>query len=291
MDKITMTPFPALHNRSYYSILAAGWSVETMVETLAARGYQAAALTDLASISGVAEFWRTCRRHGIRPLLGVELPMELPFLQGLTVASARGERRDNGTILALVENDRGYTNVCRLLSHHGDGIRVSLQRLEQSSEGLWLTTSGRDGVLARAWERDGDRGANKMLRALAGSVPEGRLFVQLFHQGPTDRVRCLRWSNLARTNGLATMVACEARCRRAADTRLLRTLASVATCSLLADEDPMKPGTDESFHLRSAAAVEAHFDGYAEALAASRTIAGNCRVPLLDEAMNACAVQ
>jgi len=280
-----MTAFPALHNRSYYSMLAAGWSIEEMVERLAACGYQEAALTDLASVSGVTAFWRACQRHGIKPVLGVELPMQLPFLQGLSVATARGKTRDDGTVLALVSNDEGYANVCRLLSHDGAGVRVSLRRLEKFSAGLWVTTSGRDGVLARAWERDGERGVEKVLKALAGIIPAGRLFVQLFHQRQGDWLRCMRWARLAKAGGVATMVACEARCRQAEDTRLLRALASVAACSLLADEDPAKPDEDECFHLRWPEEVEGMFVAYSEALEASRQIARACAVPLLDEAM------
>lgn len=64
--------FVHLHTHSTYSMLDGGSSISELVQTAAAMGQSAIGLTDHGTVNGLFDFWRTCRRTGIRPVLGLE---------------------------------------------------------------------------------------------------------------------------------------------------------------------------------------------------------------------------
>lgn len=60
---------------SGYSLLKSLWTVEDLVKTLAARGFEAALLADWETLAGVEEFDRRMRSAGLFPLVGVTRTM------------------------------------------------------------------------------------------------------------------------------------------------------------------------------------------------------------------------
>ncbi len=86
----------ALTCRSFYSLLRGAVSVLRWVQKAAEYGYQAVALADVNSMSGVVDLCRAAEKADIRPVVGVEI---------LT---------DNQRAILLAEDERGYRNLCRI---------------------------------------------------------------------------------------------------------------------------------------------------------------------------------
>jgi error-prone DNA polymerase len=88
-----------LHARSAFSFLRGASFPEELVETVAHLNMPALALCDRAGVYGAPRFFAAAKKHGVRAIIGAELPME------------------DGTVLpVLVEKQAGYKNLCRLLT-------------------------------------------------------------------------------------------------------------------------------------------------------------------------------
>ncbi|MBU2489825.1 MAG: DNA polymerase III subunit alpha [Proteobacteria bacterium] len=128
--------------RSHFSL---GWGTSSP-DRLCARarelGYDRLALTDTNNLYGLWDFLSACRRHGIVPIVGAE------------VTDPETGRR----AVCLVENQEGFSNLCRILTRRHCQRGFSLERaVKVFPEGLTvLTDSAR---LLSAWCREGVRTA------------------------------------------------------------------------------------------------------------------------------------
>jgi error-prone DNA polymerase len=114
-----------LHAASAFSFLRASSLPEDLVERAARLGYTALALVDRDGLSGAPRFFKAARAAGIRPLVGAELTLE-----------------GGGALPVLVETQRGYRNLCRLITRMKAGVpkgegRLRLPMLEGLVEGLF----------------------------------------------------------------------------------------------------------------------------------------------------------
>ena len=67
-----MIPFTHLHVHSQYSILDGAASVDDLVNKAKNDGMTALALTDHGTMFGIKEFHLSCKKSGIKPILGCE---------------------------------------------------------------------------------------------------------------------------------------------------------------------------------------------------------------------------
>jgi error-prone DNA polymerase len=114
-----------LHAASAFSFLRASSLPEELVERAARLGYKALALVDRDGLSGAPRFFKAARAAGIRPLVGAELSLE-----------------GGGALPLLVETQRGYRNLCRLITRMKAGVpkgegRLRLPMLEGLVGGLF----------------------------------------------------------------------------------------------------------------------------------------------------------
>ena len=91
--------FP-LHVRSHFSLLRATASPARLCALARKYGYAGLALTDRDNLYGLWPFLSACRQEGLRPVIGAEIT-----------------EPDSGRLaVCLVENDRGYANLCNLIT-------------------------------------------------------------------------------------------------------------------------------------------------------------------------------
>lgn len=88
-----------LHTASAFSFLEGASLPEDLVAQAARLGYEAMALCDRDGVYGAPRFYQAAKQAGIRALVGSDL-------------SLQGDQR----LTVLVENRRGYQNLCRLLT-------------------------------------------------------------------------------------------------------------------------------------------------------------------------------
>ncbi|MGE5587348.1 MAG: DNA polymerase III subunit alpha, partial [Clostridia bacterium] len=94
-----MGKFAHLHVHSYFSFLDGVSSVETIVKWATEFGMEAIAITDHDNLCGAARLAQAARRHGIKPIHGVEITLE-----------------GGSHLVLLAEGPEGYSNICTILT-------------------------------------------------------------------------------------------------------------------------------------------------------------------------------
>lgn len=127
-----------LHVHSQYSILEASASIDGLVQKAKRFEMPALALTDQGNLYGAVDFFKECRAHGIKPIIGCEL--------FVAPESRFAKQRIHGLphgfpIVLLAKNARGYQNLCQLSSKaHLEGFyytpRIDKELLAAHCEGL-----------------------------------------------------------------------------------------------------------------------------------------------------------
>ena len=90
--------------RSNFSFLQAASSPESLVQLAAEEGHSAIGIADRDGLYGMVRAHEEAKRQNIRLVVGCELSLDFP------------DRREQPTLLVHVENQRGYTNLCRILT-------------------------------------------------------------------------------------------------------------------------------------------------------------------------------
>src|ERR671914_2107218 len=88
-----------LHTHSSYSFLDGASLPEELAVRAAELGYEALALTDHDGVYGSLEFAHAAKAFSVRPITGTEVRLA-----------------DGSHVTLLVESQRGYANLCRLLT-------------------------------------------------------------------------------------------------------------------------------------------------------------------------------
>ena len=74
---MTVTPSPDqsfvhLHNHTEYSMLDGAARIDELMSAALEMGMPAVAMTDHGYLFGAYEFWAKARKHGIKPIIGLE---------------------------------------------------------------------------------------------------------------------------------------------------------------------------------------------------------------------------
>ncbi len=139
--------FTHLHVHSQFSLLESSVKIKELVDACAGLGMKTLALTDKYVMSGAVEFYKQAKAAGIKPVTGCEIclsrkitgnsnygyaakyPGESPG-KSPRVNQAGQDLAENGTdcfssitgsrslshLTLLVKNQKGYENLCRLVS-------------------------------------------------------------------------------------------------------------------------------------------------------------------------------
>ena len=171
-----------LHAHSCYSFLDGASQPEEMAERAAELGYEAFALTDHDSLCGSLEFAQAARDAGLRPITGCELTLA-----------------DGSHLTLLAEDERGYRNLCRLITlAHADDRRAPAATLDQLARTPRACTASPaapgDGHVARPVGEGRLREAEEAARRLRAMFGRERFSIELqrpYWRGDARRNRLL----------------------------------------------------------------------------------------------------
>jgi DNA polymerase-3 subunit alpha len=131
-------------------------TVEGLVNAAVKHGMQSVALTDHGVMYGIAEFYKTATKAGIKPILGMEAYVVSEgsrFDRGKDDVKGKKRTKHYNHLILLAKNKTGYNNLSKLSTlGHTEGFyyrpRVDLELLQKYREGLVCTSACAGGVVA-----------------------------------------------------------------------------------------------------------------------------------------------
>lgn len=160
-----MKPFVHLHNHTAYSLLDGAGRISDEVERAAALGMPALAITDHGVMYGALEFYKTCKKHHIKPIIGCEV-----YVAPRTRFDKENKKDASPYhLILLVKNEIGYRNLCEIVSIGSlEGFyyhpRVDREIIEKHHEGLIAMSACLGGEVPRHLMADDYTGALEVCR-------------------------------------------------------------------------------------------------------------------------------
>ena len=102
--------FTHLHVHSQFSLLESSVKIKELVEASAELEMKTLALTDKYVMSGAVEFYKRAKAAGIKPITGCEVCLSRKIIKNSS------QERSFSHLTLLVKNQKGYENLCRLVS-------------------------------------------------------------------------------------------------------------------------------------------------------------------------------
>ena len=177
--------FVHLRIHSEFSVLDGTCRIDDVVSSAAADGQAALAITDLSNLFGAIKFYKAARGAGVKPLLGADVWMQAPGKD----AGAPPVR-----LLLLVQDRRGYLNLCELLSRawtqnvQREQAVIKLEWFKQLGEGLIALSGAQFGAVGQALVQGDESRAADLALLLAGLFPH-RFYLELQRVGRPDDER------------------------------------------------------------------------------------------------------
>ena len=169
--------FIHLRLHTEYSLLEGAIPVKKLAGICEAAGMPAVAVTETNNMFSALQFSETAAGAGVQPIIGCQISLDYD-------PAAPGEKtRTPAPVVLLAQNRTGYEHLMKLnscLYLRGDGSlpHVTLDELEQHSEGLICLSGGPDGPVGR-FLRNGQRPKAEVLMARLKSIYGDRLYVEL----------------------------------------------------------------------------------------------------------------
>lgn len=231
-----------LTTHSAYSLLEGLPLPAELARAARASGMPALGLSDHRTLTGSIEFIQACKEEGIRPILGLEIDLEI------------------GRLSLLATNLAGWSNLCRLSS------ALALNDNPDAPCSLDL--------LAR---HCGDLVALANDESHFGALKE--IFPQSLYVTLTDPSRGLPRTNLARHFGLPLVVTHPVYYLTPEQATLQRTLAAIRQVLPL-EKLPPETSAPPNAYFTSAREMESRFQHFPKALTACAEIAERCQLDL-----------
>ncbi len=182
------SPFIHLHTHSHYSLLDGLSQVDRMVKQAKKMDMPALALTDHGNLYGAIEFYKLCKKEGIKPIIGVEayIANRTRFDKDPQIDNKRFH------LTLLAKNETGYRNLLKLVSASQlEGYyykpRMDHDLLRAHSEGLIALSGCFGGELARALQRGSDEEARRVIELYQEIFGKENYFLEIWHDPSIER--------------------------------------------------------------------------------------------------------
>ena len=178
--------FVHLRLHTEYSVADGTCRIDDVVKRAVEFSQPALAITDIHNLFGAVKFYSASRHSGVQPILGAEVHLTLSDIS-ITAANCK--------ILLLVQSQKGYLNLCELLTRSwiqqdvkSHQPSVKWDWLAELSEGLIFLSGGQLGHIGQNLLLGNEEQAEKICNDLSRLFPN-RFYVELQRAGRANEER------------------------------------------------------------------------------------------------------
>ena len=273
-----MSDFVHLHIHSEFSLLDGANRIKDLPVRAKELGMNAIALTDHGVMYGAIDFYKACKKEGIKPIIGCEVYVAL---------RSRFEKEagiDNKYyhLILLAKNNQGYKNLSKLVSlGFVDGYyykpRIDKEILEKYHEGLICLSACLAGEINQ-----------KLLYGTQEEAEESALwyknlfgedyYIEIQNNGIREQVLAnQKLIQLARKLDIPLVATNDAHYLKKEDSYNHEVLLCIQTGKKMSDEDRMRFDTDE-LYVKSPQEMSEYFSNFHDAIENTVKIAEKCNV-------------
>ncbi|WP_027087912.1 DNA polymerase III subunit alpha [Cohnella panacarvi] len=275
-----MCDFVHLHVHSEYSLLDGAARIKEMAAKAAELGMTSLALTDHGVMYGAIPFYKACKEHGIKPILGME---------AYITAGARHDKQSRKDqpiyhLTLLAKNETGYRNLMKLTSiGHLEGFyyrpRIDFEVLSSHAEGLVCLSGCMSSELSQLLAADKYEEAKALAlryQALFGAD----YYLELQDHGILEQKKIAAGVlRIAEETDIPLAATNDSHYLNPDDAGLQDVLICIGTGKTVDDKDRLKITTNE-IYLKSGEEMAALFRHVPEAIANTVRIADSCSLEL-----------
>ena len=271
--------FVHLHVHTEYSLLDGANRIKDLVAKVKDLGMSACAITDHGVMYGAIEFYKECKKQGIKPIIGCEV-----YVAPRSMNNKESGIDDKcGHMILLCKNMTGYKNLIKLVSKSFiDGYyyrpRIDVELLRKNSEGLIGTSACLFGFISQAiLDGDYDK-AESIANQYADIFGKDDFYIELQSNGIEDQVVANRGLvKLARKLGLKLIATNDCHYLNKEDSYPHEVLLCIGTGKKMQDLDRFKFATDE-FYVKSQQEMIDNFKNFPDAISNTVEIANKCNL-------------
>ena len=283
--------FVHLHLHTQYSLLDGAIRIPDLMKRAKELGFPALAQTDHGNMFGAIDFYVSCQKAGIKPILGSEIYFtpgsrfdRRPPKSGKKLDSQDEQegRYNIHHLILLCKSNKGYQNLCKLLSKaYMEGFyykpRVDIELLKEYGEGLICTTACLKGEVGYNFFTDQDERAKKAIFKLHNLFGDD-FYLEMQENGLQEQAlvnkKIMKFAESHDINVVATN---DCHYIEPDDASAQEVLMCVQTGKTFADENRMKLTTNE-FYVKSAEIMREKFSYCPKACDNTLVIADKCHV-------------
>jgi DNA polymerase-3 subunit alpha len=267
--------FVHLRLHTEFSIVDGTNRIDEIVKAAAADHQPALAITDLNNLFGAIKFYKEARGAGVKPIIGAEI-----LLQGLAKDASVLSR-----MVVLVQDRRGYLNLCELLARawtanvvKAQGV-CKLEWLREIGEGLIVLSGAQAGPVGQALVQGDAQRAGDIALQLASIFPH-RFYLEVQRAGRVDdEAHVAAAVQLAARLNLPVVATHPVQFTREDDYEAHEARVCIAEGEILGNQRRVRKFTREQF-FKPQAAMEQLFADLPSAVANTAEIARRCNLVL-----------
>ncbi|MCR5331733.1 MAG: DNA polymerase III subunit alpha [Lachnospiraceae bacterium] len=272
--------FTHLHVHTGYSLLDGSGKIPEMVARARELGMDSLAITDHGAMYGAIEFYKACKKEGIRPIIGCEVYVA-PGKCTEKEKSVSDERYRHMVLLA--ESNEGYQNLIKIVSKgFTEGFyykpRVDDEILERYHKGIIALSACLAGEIPHYLVQGRYDDALASARKYQKIFGEDNFFLELQDHGIADQgVAAQGLIRLHNETGIPLVVTNDIHYTYADDAEAHDILLCIQTQKKVSDEDRMRYEGGQ-FYLKSEEEMRTLFPAFPEAYDNTHRIAERCNV-------------
>ncbi len=273
-----MADFVHLHIHSEFSLLDGANRIKDLPVRAKELGMNAMAITDHGVMYGAIDFYKACKKEGIKPIIGCEV---------YVAPRSRFDKEPNidnkyNHLILLAKDNEGYKNLSKLVSiGFVEGYyykpRIDLEVLEKYHKGLICLSACLAGSVNQAL-LNGETEKAEQIAMWHKNLFGEDYYIEIQNNGIKEQVLAnQKLVQLARKLDIPLVATNDAHYLKKEDSYSHEVLLCIQTGKKMSDEDRMRFETDE-LYVKSPEEMSSYFANFPDAIENTVKIAEKCNV-------------